>query len=85
MKALVSPTSALTCTFTSAAGVIFLLILGGLFNADVEGLTESKGDPDPNVAASTCFLAAAIYAGFFVFCGCQSWIHSRNARQDIQL
>ncbi|CAG8655882.1 11018_t:CDS:2, partial [Paraglomus brasilianum] len=70
--AIVGPGLAITCTGLSFAGVIFLLVLGALFKAEVEGLTESTTDPDdPQAVAWACFMAAGIYAGLLLCCGCQ--------------
>ncbi|CAG8454997.1 3092_t:CDS:2 [Ambispora leptoticha] len=70
--AFINPTLSIFCTGLSAAGVIFLVVLGALFDAEVESLTESTHDPDdPHAVASACYLAAVIYAAFLTTCGCQ--------------
>ncbi|KAG9285342.1 hypothetical protein G9A89_010817 [Geosiphon pyriformis] len=84
--AFVGPLASTTCAGLSFAGIIFLLILGALFDAEVEGLTESNSDPDnPHIVAQTCYLAALIYGGFFLTCGCQALVHKKQSRSQIRL
>jgi len=70
MKALfVGPGKSLCCTIVSAIGVVFLFVLGALFQAGVEELTEGPTAPADHLAtASSCFIAGAIYLFLFVFC-----------------
>ncbi|KAI9276332.1 hypothetical protein BC943DRAFT_333003 [Umbelopsis sp. AD052] len=86
MKTFVSPGNAICCSVVSVAGIIFLTILGVLFDKEVEALTESVNDPDdPHAVAQACFTAAIVYGCFLAFCGCQSLVHKYNARNQIQL
>ncbi|KAI8319428.1 hypothetical protein GQ54DRAFT_38857 [Martensiomyces pterosporus] len=84
--ALVSPGCAMCCQILSVFGIIFLLILGGLFTAEVEELTGSTEDPvNPKEVGHACFLAAAIYTGFFLCCTCQQLVHKSDTRRARRL
>jgi len=86
MKTFVSPFTASCLSIISIAGIIFLSIIGYLFDNGFEGLTESTTDPvDPKAAANVCFTAAGIYGGLFIVMSCQNWAHSRNLRNEITL
>ncbi|KAI8800449.1 hypothetical protein BJ742DRAFT_841573 [Cladochytrium replicatum] len=81
----VSSTNAAMCTVTSAFGVVFLAILGALFNAEVPELMDSHIAPaDPHAFATVCFAAAGLYLFTFLFCFCQSSLISKKARADAQ-
>lgn len=76
---------AVCCTVVSACGILFLVVLGLLFQAESEILLEGKPGEAPSsgkVAARGCFGAAIIYVGFFAFCFFQSWLHSRRRRLE---
>ncbi|KAI7903600.1 uncharacterized protein BX663DRAFT_507042 [Cokeromyces recurvatus] len=86
MKTFVGPGSATCCSLLSFCGIIFLVALGLAFDAKVEALTEFTSDPDdPTLTAKACFTAAAVYACFLGFCGCQLLVHKFNSRNQIQL
>ncbi|RUS16363.1 hypothetical protein BC937DRAFT_91296 [Endogone sp. FLAS-F59071] len=54
-------------------------VLGSLYDAEVESLTESTHDPnDPKAVAHSCFIVAAIYGVLLVSCGFQAWLNLRN-------
>lgn len=45
---------------------------GLAFSGRTEAMTGSTNDPDdPTAVAHVCYMAAAVYAAFLVFCGCQ--------------
>ncbi|KAJ2773110.1 hypothetical protein IWQ56_001112 [Coemansia nantahalensis] len=72
--AFVSPGCAACCQVLSVFGVVFLVALGLLFNAEVEELTGSTEDPvHPKEVGHACLLAAGIYAAFFACCTCQQF------------
>ncbi|RKP22874.1 hypothetical protein SYNPS1DRAFT_5180, partial [Syncephalis pseudoplumigaleata] len=72
MRPVVSYGKAVGCSILSVIGVVFLLILGHLFDIEAEQYTESKNAPaDPHGVAHACYMAAMIYAGFVVCCGAQ--------------
>ncbi|KNE54757.1 hypothetical protein AMAG_17703 [Allomyces macrogynus ATCC 38327] len=80
MKPLITNGKAVTLSLTSVAGIIFLLILGLLFNSHAPTLVEGHSAPaDPAGAASTCFKAAAIYAGLLAFGLWQVAVNKRAA------
>ncbi|KAG2214535.1 hypothetical protein INT46_003085 [Mucor plumbeus] len=86
MKTFVSPGNATCCSMLSFCGIIFLVVLGMAFDAEVEILTEFTSDPDdPKLTAKACFTAAIVYACFLGFCGCQMLVHKFNSRNQIQL
>ena len=39
---------------------------------------------DPKIAARACFIAGLMYAIFFGFCFCQSFLHSKQKREEEQ-
>jgi len=85
MKAFVSPTDSIMMTVISTFGVLFMVVLGSLYDAEVEGLTESINDPsDPKAVAHSCFIVAGIYALLFVSCGFQAWLNFRTP-SDVQI
>jgi hypothetical protein len=76
--AFVSKGNALSCTVISAFGIVTLVslinqfVLGTLYNVRAEKLVYNKHPPkDAAAVARACFIAAFIYAGFFVLCFCQ--------------
>lgn len=82
---LVGNGKALCCSVVSACGILFLVILGLLFQAESEILLEGKPGEVPKngkVAAKGCFSAALIYLGFFVFCSFQSYLHARKRKEE---
>ncbi|KAK5789653.1 hypothetical protein VI817_008776 [Penicillium citrinum] len=43
--------------------------------------TGSEGEPEDGVAvAASIYTAVIIYAGFFIFCGFQAYLHLRGSR-----
>jgi ribonuclease kappa len=41
-----------------------------------------EDDPEDGAAvAASIFIAVAVYAGFFVFCGLQAWLNIRASRR----
>ncbi|KAL0077583.1 hypothetical protein J3Q64DRAFT_1299141 [Phycomyces blakesleeanus] len=86
MKTFVGPGLSVCCSLLSVCGIIFLVVLGFAFDAEVEVLTEFTSDPDdPKATAHACFTAAIVYACFLAFCSCQTLVHKYNARNQIQL
>ncbi|KAJ1931429.1 hypothetical protein DL89DRAFT_265376 [Linderina pennispora] len=84
--AFISPGCATTCQILSVFGIIFLLILGALFKAEVHELTSSTEDPaDPKAVGHACFVAAGIYAAFLVCCTCQNAVRSADTRRARRL
>ncbi|KAJ2398565.1 hypothetical protein GGI23_003172 [Coemansia sp. RSA 2559] len=84
--AFVSPGCAMCCQVLSVFGIVFLVILGLLFNAEVEELTGSTEDPvHPKEVGRMCFIAAAIYAGFFFCCSCQQVVRRNDIRRARRL
>ncbi|KAJ2776403.1 hypothetical protein H4R18_005691 [Coemansia javaensis] len=84
--AFVSPGCAVCCQVLSVFGIVFLVALGLLFNAEVEELTGSTEDPvHPRDVARACFLAAAIYAGFLACCSCQQFARKADVRRARRL
>ncbi|KAJ1916530.1 hypothetical protein H4219_003745 [Mycoemilia scoparia] len=81
--ALVSPGCAVCCQVFSVFGIVILLVMGAMFNAEVEEFTGSIHDPEhPKAVGRACYLAAGIYALFLVFCGCQSCVHNVSKRRQ---
>ncbi|KAJ3011365.1 hypothetical protein HKX48_006866 [Thoreauomyces humboldtii] len=81
----VGPGLSLCCTIVSAVGIVFLLLLGALFNAENEELVEGKAGTvptDPAMVARGCYLAGFIYMGFFAFCWCQSYVNQKMAAEE---
>ncbi|EEA24492.1 hypothetical protein EYB25_004379 [Talaromyces marneffei] len=87
MKPIFSALNAWSCVVISFFAVIILSILGSLYNANHPAFTGSEGTPeDGTVVAGSIFTAVIIYAGFFVFCGFQAYLHVRaNRRGAISL
>ncbi|KAK6353516.1 hypothetical protein TWF696_005479 [Orbilia brochopaga] len=81
MKPIISAGNAWSCTVVSFFAVIILSVIGALFKAEHEVVAGKFTDPDyPQVAAATVFGAVAVYGLFFLFCGCQAWLHTRQPR-----
>ncbi|KAK6522249.1 hypothetical protein TWF281_002816 [Arthrobotrys megalospora] len=79
MKPVISAGNAWSCTVISLFAVIILSVIGALFKAEHEVVAGKTEDPkDPQVAAATIFTAVGVYALFFIFCGCQAWLHTRQ-------
>lgn len=84
--AFISPGCALCCQILSVFGIVFLVALGLLFNAEVEDLTGSVEDPvNPKEVGHACFIAAAIYAGFLLCCSCQQIARRADNRRGRRL
>ncbi|KAJ5908219.1 hypothetical protein N7495_000901 [Penicillium taxi] len=93
MKPVVSALNAWSCVVISIFAIIILSVLGSLFNVRILGpqpidqqsnnpsYTGAEEDPEdgPAVAASI-YIAVIVYAGFFVFCGLQAYLHVRGSR-----
>ncbi|KAJ5955356.1 hypothetical protein N7501_009635 [Penicillium viridicatum] len=81
MKPVVSALNAWSCVVISAFAIIILSVLGSLYNSNNHAYTGSKEEPEdgPAVAASI-YTAVIVYAGFFVFCGFQAYLHMRDSR-----
>ncbi|KAG7558234.1 hypothetical protein FFLO_02887 [Filobasidium floriforme] len=76
MRPVVSAPLAGCCTVLSVFGVF-----GLAFSGRTEAMTGSTNDPDdPTAVAHVCYMAAAVYAAFLVFCGCQMMVHRRYPR-----
>lgn len=76
------------CTMDSFADTAYLLALSWLLALPLSGFANhweafmgSKEDPEDGMAvATTCYVAALIYAAFVLFCGCQLGAHKRYSR-----
>ncbi|CDM35771.1 hypothetical protein DTO013E5_9242 [Penicillium roqueforti] len=81
MKPVVSALNAWSCVIISAFAIIILSVLGSLYSSNNHAYTGSEGEPEdgPAVAASI-YIAVMVYAGFFVFCGLQAYLHMRDSR-----
>ncbi|GAA5886664.1 hypothetical protein JCM5296_005364 [Sporobolomyces johnsonii] len=85
-RPLVSTGLAGCCTVLSVFGLVFLLVIGACFDAEVEVLTGStKSPPDSHAVAKNCYLAAAVYAAFVLFCTCQVGVNRRYARGAVRI
>ncbi|KAI9101698.1 hypothetical protein DFS34DRAFT_426139 [Phlyctochytrium arcticum] len=79
----VGPACSMCCTILSAFGIVFLLMMGALFNTENPSLADHNNPPaDLRVVAKGCYLAGFIYMAFFVFCWCQSYLNQRQAAQE---
>ncbi|KAI3643452.1 hypothetical protein MP228_013007 [Amoeboaphelidium protococcarum] len=83
MKPYFSRIQSIYCSGLSAFGIVFLLVLGSLIKQGNHVLTQGK-EPieDTENAANNCFIAAAVYAFFLVFCSWQSWLNAKVAREE---
>ncbi|KAJ5562564.1 hypothetical protein N7461_001325 [Penicillium sp. DV-2018c] len=81
MKPVVSALNAWSCVVISVFAMIILSVLGSLYSSNNHAYTGSEGEPEdgPAVAASI-YTAVIVYAGFFVFCGFQAYLHMRDSR-----
>ncbi|OQD73341.1 hypothetical protein PENDEC_c015G07148 [Penicillium decumbens] len=81
MKPVVSALNAWSCVVISLFAIVILSILGSLFGSNNHAYTGSEGEPEdgPAVAASI-YIAVLVYAGFFVFCGFQAYLHILDRR-----
>ncbi|CAO1630992.1 unnamed protein product [Sympodiomycopsis kandeliae] len=69
------------CTVLSIFGVLILSIIGYGFSHDWEAFMGSRDDPaDGQAVATTCYVAALVYAAFILFCGCQLGAARRYSR-----
>ncbi|KAL5342980.1 hypothetical protein BJX70DRAFT_355331, partial [Aspergillus crustosus] len=81
MKPVVSLLNAWSCVVISLFAIVILSVLGSLFKSEHHGLTGSEGEPeDGGAVAASIFTAVIVYAGFFVFCGFQAYLHIRASR-----
>ncbi|KAI9207202.1 uncharacterized protein BJ171DRAFT_596781 [Polychytrium aggregatum] len=77
-----SQANSVMCTIISAFGGVFLVILGFLYQAEVDELVEGKPDKvpsDPQAVGHACFMAAALYLILFLISLCQAHLNSRAA------
>ncbi|KAJ5672478.1 hypothetical protein N7507_001605, partial [Penicillium longicatenatum] len=81
MKPVVSALNAWSCVVISVFAIVILSVLGSLYGSNNHAFTGSEGEPEdgPAVAASI-YVAVLVYAGFFVFCGFQAYLHMRVSR-----
>ncbi|KAJ6072402.1 hypothetical protein N7467_010487 [Penicillium canescens] len=81
MKPVVSALNAWSCVVISLFAIVILSVLGSLYSSNNHAYTGSEDEPEdgPAVAASI-YTAVIVYAGFFVFCGFQAFLHMRNSR-----
>lgn len=81
MKPVVSALNAWSCVVISLFAIVILSALGSLYHSNNHAYTGTEGQPEdgPAVAASI-YVAVIIYAGFFVFCGFQAYLHLRGSR-----
>ncbi|KAF3396039.1 hypothetical protein F1880_007192 [Penicillium rolfsii] len=95
MKPVVSALNAWSCVVISVFAIVILSVLGSLYGireqeiltcvfslqSNNHSFTGSEEDPEdgPAVAASI-YVAVIVYAGFFVFCGFQAYLHLRDSR-----
>ncbi|CAO1616160.1 unnamed protein product [Jaminaea pallidilutea] len=84
LRPVVGPGLATCCTITSIFGVVCLSIIGYGFSHNWEAFMGSTEDPvDGGAVATNCYIAALLYVGFIVFCGCQLGAHRRYSRIQI--
>ncbi|KAJ3209346.1 hypothetical protein HDU67_006262 [Dinochytrium kinnereticum] len=67
----------------SVFGFIFLLGLGAFISAGSPQVIDGK-EPieEPKAVAQSCFIAAMLYAGLFVFSYCQSYLINKEAAAE---
>lgn len=75
----VSQFTAVTYSVISACGVVFLLVLGALYQAGAEQLIHGKDPIDNKAVARGCFIAAFLYIISFAFFYWQMWLIGRQA------
>ncbi|CAI7645923.1 unnamed protein product [Penicillium pancosmium] len=81
MKPVVSALNAWSCVVISLFAIVILSVLGSLFGSNNHAYTGSEGEPEDGVAvAASIYTAVIIYAGFFIFCGFQAYLHLRVSR-----
>ncbi|PWN30504.1 hypothetical protein BDZ90DRAFT_229521 [Jaminaea rosea] len=81
LRPMVGPGLAGCCTILSIFGVLSLFVIGYGFANHWEAFMGSTEDPEDGMAvATTCYVAALIYAAFILFCGCQLGAHKRYSR-----
>ncbi|KAN0062406.1 hypothetical protein ACQY0O_005289 [Thecaphora frezii] len=84
LRPVVSTPLASCCTVVSLFGVVILGIFGYGFAHDWPALMGSTHDPaDGQAVATTCYVAALVYAAFVGFCSCQVGVNRRYARISI--
>ncbi|KAH7270014.1 uncharacterized protein BKA55DRAFT_683089 [Fusarium redolens] len=82
MKPVVSAFNAWSCTVLSVFAIIILSALAGLYRSNHEEFTGGVDDPEDGKAVSdTIFIAVLVYVAFFVFCGFQGFLHTRESRR----
>ncbi|KAJ5099365.1 hypothetical protein N7532_006366 [Penicillium argentinense] len=81
MKPVVSALNAWSCVVISLFAIVILSVLGSLFGSNNHAYTGTEGEPEDGAAvAASIYTAVIIYAGFFVFCGFQAYLHLRGSR-----
>ncbi|KAJ5237675.1 hypothetical protein N7489_007766 [Penicillium chrysogenum] len=81
MKPVVSALNAWSCVIISVFAIVILSVLGSLYNSNNHAYTGSEGEPkDGPAVAASIYTAVIVYAGFFVFCGFQAYLHMRDSR-----
>ncbi|OJJ48833.1 hypothetical protein ASPZODRAFT_149825 [Penicilliopsis zonata CBS 506.65] len=81
MKPVVSAMNAWSCVVISLFAIVILSVLGSLFKSNNHAYTGSEEAPEDGAAvAASIFTAVIVYAGFFVFCGFQAYLHLRSKR-----
>lgn len=69
---------------SSLLSISFIALLLTGFGHGWEAFMGSKNDPeDGNAVATSCYVAAMIYAAFILFCGCQLGANRRYSRIQI--
>lgn len=72
-----------TDAFTISLDLTVPLTSSG-FSHNWEAFMGSTEDPvDGGAVATNCYIAALLYVGFIVFCGCQLGAHRRYSRIQI--
>ncbi|KAK7422635.1 hypothetical protein QQZ08_009441 [Neonectria magnoliae] len=82
MKPVVSAFNAWSCTVLSVFAIVILSVIALLYRSGHEEFVGGKDDPeDGKAVAGTIFTAVIVYAGFFIFCGIQGLLHTRESRR----
>ncbi|KAH7171008.1 hypothetical protein EDB81DRAFT_877019 [Dactylonectria macrodidyma] len=82
MKPVVSAFNAWSCTVLSVFAIVILGVIAILFHSGHEEFVGGKEDPeDGKAVAGTIFTAVIVYVGFFICCGIQGLLHTRESRR----
>ncbi|CAL9734512.1 V-type proton ATPase subunit f [Monosporozyma servazzii] len=85
MKPVVSAGKAWFCTILSAFGVVILSVVAHLFNINHEGFVGSITQPEDGPAVGhTVSLAALVYLAFFIFCGSQAYLSTKQPSVELR-